>query len=140
MKIRNDYVSNSSSSSFVISENASNAFRKFIDEFGSYKGSMECLSDSWVELTNRGTFDLLDFIELVEQDATVCDYIREIVFQVDDINYAGMITLACLRTYFDNLGLITDGSDSERPFMYMLDENEFVIKVIRKAGGNENKK
>jgi hypothetical protein len=140
MKIRQDYVSNSSSASFVIKDNAAEATKMFLADFGEYIAdsfACSCLfgdelevgyvvegqNDNWPVYTTPDKFATAlsggredkefpdDSVEAVEPNK-----IKELHFECDDWNKTGMLWICFLREYFEKFGFNTDTSDSERSF------------------------
>lgn len=137
MKIRNDYVSNSSSSSFVVETNASDAAKMFISDFGEFLKDawndplgetmhigykLKSKKSDWFDYSSPNVFCFAvemkdkDDNEDEEQEKIDLDDIEEIQFECDDYDNAAMMYLRFLYKYFEKLGFKPDDSNSEQDF------------------------
>ena len=150
MKIRSDYVSNSSSSSFVIKKDAAKAAKMFLEDFGdciygAYDPlgetmtvgvrTVETAEDDWMDWTNPGKF-CEDYIQGeydgdtdTHADPKNPEDITEISFECDDWDNASMGNLAFLYKYFKKFGFEPDDSDSEHSFK---DRDTFLGRILDK--------
>lgn len=150
MKIRSDYVSNSSSSSFIIKKDAAKAAKMFLEDFGdciygAYDPLGETMnvgvktkgmdSDSWLDWCNPGTF-CEDYIQGeydsdtdTHKDPKNPDDIVEFGFECDDWDNASMGNLAFLHKYFKKFGFEVDDSGSEHNFK---DRDTFLGRILDK--------
>lgn len=142
MKVRNDYVSNSSSASFVIREGVERAFTVFCEDFRSFleENGLESLGETFniaIMLKDSSDWDyytgsIFDFLEEVESEKlnvklSDLEYIR---FDCDDWDSNGLMSLGMLYAYFNKLGFKPDASDSERDFPQDVLDKSFVVKII----------
>lgn len=161
MKIRSDYVSNSSSSSFIIKKDAAKAAKMFLEDFGDcIYGACDPLgetmnvgvrtvdsSDDWMDWSHPGTF-CEDYIQGEYDGDTDThaepknpDEIIEFGFECDDWDAASMGNLAFLYKYFKKFGFEPDDSESEHDFK---DRDTFLGRILDKLEvketTNENQK
>lgn len=156
MKVRIDYVSNSSSSSFVINKDAAKASKMFLDDFGQYLTN--CYGDSLGETFNIGVTEsgLEDewhdwmrpemFAEFYIQGKYDCETdthatpkkpedIVSLSFECDDWDHTGMMYLVFLYKYFKKFGFEPDTSCSEQTFPP--EENDsFLGKILDRLSPN----
>ena len=150
MKIRSDYVSNSSSSSFIIKKDAAKAAKMFLDDFGdciygSYNPLGETMNvgvrtvgmseDDWIDWNNPEKF-CEDYIQGeydgdtdTHADPKKPEDIVELGFECDDWDVASMGNLAFLYKYFKKFGFEPDDSDSEHDFR---DRDTFLGRILDK--------
>lgn len=155
MKIRTDYVSNSSSSSFVIRKDAAKAAKMFLEDFGDcIYGAFNPLGETMnvgVLTTKSGPDDWFDWSSPekfcgdyihgpydgctdTHADPKNPDDITEIGFECDDWDKAGMGYLAFLYKYFKKFGFEPDDSDSEKDFR---DNDTFLGRILDKLDVKE---
>lgn len=149
MKIRSDYVSNSSSSSFIIKKDAAKAAKMFLEDFGDcIYGAFDPLgetmnvgvrtvgsSDDWLDWSNPGKF-CEDYIQGeydgdtdTHADPKNPEDITEFGFECDDWDNASMGNLAFLYKYFKKFGFEPDDSESEHSFK---DIDTFLGRILDK--------
>ena len=151
MKIREDYVSNSSSSSFIIKKDASKAAKMFLGDFGDcIYGAYDPLGET-MKVGVRTVGDSGDdwsadwyspekFCEVYIQgeydgdtdthaDPKNSNDITEISFECDDWDNASMGNLAFLYKYFEKFGFDPDDSGSEHDFK---DRDTFLGRILDK--------
>ena len=163
MKIRNDYVSNSSSSSFIIKKDAAKAAKMFLEDFGdciygAYDPLGETMNvgvlttksgpDDWLDWDNPSKF-CEDYIQGeydgdtdTHADPKNPEEITSLGFECDDWDKAAMGYLAFLYKYFKKFGFEPDDSDSEHDFR---DNDTFLGRILDKLEvvketTNENQK
>ncbi len=148
MKVRADYVSNSSSSSFVIKKDAAKAAKMFLDDFG------DCIHDAFDPLGETMNIGVRtvgasedDWLDWFSPERFCGDYIdgpydgvtdthadplnpediAELGFECDDWDKESMGNLAFLYKYFKKFGFRPDDSDSEHDF---LDKDTFLGRIL----------
>lgn len=156
MKIRSDYVSNSSSSSFIIKKDAAKAAKMFLDDFGdclygSYNPLGETMNigalttdmspDDWLEWNSPEKF-CEDYIQGrydgdtdTHADPKKPEDIVELGFECDDWDVASMGNLAFLYKYFKKFGFEPDDTDSEHDFR---DRDSFLGRILDRLEAKEN--
>ena len=150
MKIRSDYVSNSSSASFVIEKDAAKAAKMFLEDFGdciygAYDPLGETMTvgvrtvgmseDDWMDWSKPEKF-CEDYIQGeydgdtdTHADPKNPEDIAEFGFECDDWDNAAMGNLAFLYKYFKKFGFEPDDSDSEHDFR---DRDTFLGRILDK--------
>ena len=157
MKVRTDYVSNSSSSSFVINKDADKATKMFLDDFGQYLSNCygaDSLGETFhVGVIERGSENEWhewmypeDFGETYIQgkydwetdthaDPKKVEDIVSLSFDCDDWDRIGMMYLVFLYKYFKKFGFEPDARDSEQTFPP--EENDsFLGKILDRLSPN----
>ena len=155
MKVRADYVSNSSSSSFIIRKDAAKAAKMFLDEFGdciygAYDPLGETMNvgvrtvdstDDWMDWNNPNKF-CEDYIQGeydgdtdTHADPKKPEDITEFGFECDDWDNASMGNLAFLYKYFKKFGFEPDDSESEHDFK---DRDSFLGRILDRLETKEN--
>lgn len=146
MKIRTDYVSNSSSCSFVVK--GSDSAKTFYDDFGEFLNEYEVMGESMrvkVMLSDANDdwdyVDLDAFVESVKSGDRKWEDVKLIDFDCDDYDTQGCTYLQLLYTYFEKLGFNPNDDDSEMSFRSE-QENSMMVKLMKRIGelSNESKK
>ena len=139
MKIRSDYVSNSSSSSFMIKKNADSAFKMFCDDFADFllDNYMQSEITDHISINIKTKADLdswnytsfEEFIESVKDGKMSFSDIANFGFTCDDWDSTGNMYLSFLMQYFKKFGFEPDTSESERDFTEV---DSFLTRILSK--------
>lgn len=152
MKIRSDYVSNSSSASFIIKKDAAKAAKMFLDDFAeSLVDSYELLGETFeIGVRMKRSTDNLYWLDYMKPEQFAVQFttgdegdedgygkvekknpedIEELGFECDDWDKGSMAYLAFILKYFKKFGFETDSSDSERGIN---DTDSFLGKILDK--------
>ena len=139
MKIRTDYVSNSSSSSFMIKKNADSAFKMFCDDFADFllDNYMQSEITDHISINIKTKADLdswnytsfEEFIESVKDGKMSFSDIANFGFTCDDWDSTGNMYLSFLMQYFKKFGFEPDTSESERDFTEV---DSFFTRILNK--------
>ena len=147
MKTRNDFVSNSSSCSFVIKDNAAQAAKMFLEDFGGYLNSgWNTMGDSmnigfkldsetedaWCTWQSPSQFVRSFSGGSPEDDIEGRDPSRidELSFECDDYDSSSVSYLMLLHKYFSKFGFKPDASESEKDFLD--GEDSFLGKIFKR--------
>lgn len=146
MKIRSDYVSNSSSASFVV-EGKDSAI-KFYEDFKDVidMGSMPKHPSAFVIIKSKDdeyfddSKDFMDFVDDVNSGEASWDDVLKICFDSPDEDSDGIAYLSFLYVYFTRLGFNVNDEDSQRDFLGSGANDEFLDRIVKKIGeANEGK-
>ena len=134
MKIRTDYVSNSSSSSFIVRD--SNAVKMFYEDFKESMKEYEPMGETMcVRIKTKehaNSYDSMnydDFVKSIEDGSLKFEDVEYICFDCDEWDATGMIYLNFLYKYFEKFGFHPDDSDSERNFRSRVNDT-FLGKIL----------
>lgn len=134
MKIRTDYVSNSSSSSFIVRD--SNAVKMFYEDFKESMNEYEPMGETMcVRIKTKehaNSYDSMnydDFVKSIEDGSLKFEDVEYIYFDCDDWDATGMMYLNFLYKYFEKFGFHPDDSDSERDFRSRVNDT-FLGKIL----------
>ena len=147
MKTRNDFVSNSSSCSFVIKENAAQAAKMFLEDFAgflheSYDPMGDTMNigfklasepeDAWCTWQSPSQFVCSFTGGSTEDDIEGYDpsSIDELSFECDDYDSSSVSYLVLLHKYFSKFGFKPDASESEKDFLD--GEDSFLGKIFKR--------
>jgi hypothetical protein len=152
MKVRSDFVSNSSSCSFVIRDNAAQAAKMFLEDFGGYLNSgWNTMGDSmnisfklanepedaWCTWQSPSQF-VCSFSGSSPEDGIEGrdpSSIDELSFECDDYDSSSMSYLVLLHQYFSKFGFKPDASESEKDFLD--GEESFLGKIFKRLEFND---
>lgn len=139
MKIRSDYVSNSSSASFVV--NGFEPAKAFYDDFGEFLNQYEVMGESMrvkVRISDAKDdwdyVDLLDFVREIDDGKRKWEDIEVIDFYCDDYDSTGCTYLRLLYAYFEKLGFNPNDDDSEMGFRDESGSDNMMFKLMKRIG------